>query len=355
MASTRGLVRYRSQQRSPPVHGNLTGSHTGLQDLADAAAFAVFAEKLSPLPHAGWGDRQPQFRRGATPPARPPPTPPKPSARNHIACRTRTIEKEIADRLSHRSYREPKAGDQNADCLRHMLGILAIVQPHRLFLGSSVGTFVACGGITMAVTDPVGTSVALTHFAGRAGDHNDRAMVGSRFVSASLAARFAVEPAVIGSPRRALSVGWEEELASALPELREMSRRYQRLFDEGVVPVTALSRCAVALVTLPVVAAHRPDAVVVVRCARRPEHTGDHDNRVPRWFGVQWPDGLVGFRPGCWPARPQRCPGRRARRRRRRGTAHRRQSGVVGQGRPQPIGGVASGGGGPSGLCAHRL
>ena len=115
----------------------------------------------------------------------------------------------------------------------------------------------------MAVTDPVGTSVALTHFAGRAGDHNDRAMVGSRFVSASLAARFAVEPAVIGSPRPALSVGWEEELAFALPELREMSRRYQRLFDEGVVPVTALSRCAVALVTLPVVAAHRPDAVVV--------------------------------------------------------------------------------------------
>ena len=88
-------------------------------------------------------------------------------------------------------------------------------------------------------------------------------MVGSRFVSASLAARFAVEPAVIGSPRPALSVGWEEELASALPELREMSRRYRRLFDEGVVPVTALSRCAVALVTLPVVAAHRPDAVVV--------------------------------------------------------------------------------------------
>ena len=115
----------------------------------------------------------------------------------------------------------------------------------------------------MAVTDPVGTSVALTHFAGRAGDHNDRAMVGSRFVSASLAARFTVEPAVIGSPRPALSAGWEEELASALPELRETSRRYQRLFDEGVVPVTALSRCAVALVTLPVVAAHRPDAVVV--------------------------------------------------------------------------------------------
>ena len=49
--------------------------------------------KLSPLPHAGWGDRQPQFRRGATPPARAAAPPPKPSARNHIACRTRTIER----------------------------------------------------------------------------------------------------------------------------------------------------------------------------------------------------------------------------------------------------------------------
>jgi arginase len=117
--------------------------------------------------------------------------------------------------------------------------------------------------MTMSVTEPVGTLVALTLFAGRAGDHNDRAMVGSRFVAADLAARFAVEPVVVGAPRPALSVGWEEELASALPGLREMYRRYEQMFDEGRVPVTALSRCAVALSTLPVVAARRPDAAVV--------------------------------------------------------------------------------------------
>jgi len=41
---------------------------------------------------------------------------------------------------------------------------------------------------------------ALTHFAGRAGDHNDRAMVGSRFVAQGFARQFGREPVVIGSP-----------------------------------------------------------------------------------------------------------------------------------------------------------
>ncbi|KAA5838141.1 arginase family protein [Saccharopolyspora hirsuta] len=114
----------------------------------------------------------------------------------------------------------------------------------------------------MTATHRAGT-VALTHFAGCAGDHNDRGMVGSQLVAASLAARFGGQPVVIGEPRPALSVGWEEELAAALPELQAMSRRYEQLLADGGVPVTALSRCAVALATLPRIAAHRPDAVVV--------------------------------------------------------------------------------------------
>ncbi|TDD36236.1 arginase family protein [Saccharopolyspora elongata] len=116
----------------------------------------------------------------------------------------------------------------------------------------------------MTVTDrALGAAPALTHFAGRAGDHNDRAMVGSRLVAASFAARFGAEPVVIGQPQPALSVGWKEELAAALPALQEMSQRYEQLLGDGGVPVTALSRCAVALATLPRIAAHRPDAVVV--------------------------------------------------------------------------------------------
>ncbi|PVG82440.1 arginase [Nocardioides gansuensis] len=42
-----------------------------------------------------------------------------------------------------------------------------------------------------------------------------------------------------------------------------MADRLDEVFGQGLLPVTALSRCAVALATLPVVARHRPDAVVV--------------------------------------------------------------------------------------------
>ncbi|HEY5857192.1 MAG TPA: arginase family protein [Aldersonia sp.] len=88
-------------------------------------------------------------------------------------------------------------------------------------------------------------------------------MTGSRFLAAGLAERLGAEPFPVGTPEAARSVGWSEELALALPGLREMSERYDRVLPAGAVPVTALSRCAVALATLPVVAAHRTDAVVV--------------------------------------------------------------------------------------------
>lgn len=101
------------------------------------------------------------------------------------------------------------------------------------------------------------------HFAGRAGDHNDLAMVGSRELAAALATRLETQPTVIGSPETALSAGWAEELAASMPTLRAMADRLDQVLAAGMTPVSASSRCAVALATLPVVAAHRPDAVVV--------------------------------------------------------------------------------------------
>lgn len=105
--------------------------------------------------------------------------------------------------------------------------------------------------------------IALTHFAGRAGDHNDRAMAGSHFVAQRFAQQLEVDPVVVGSPEPPLSAGWQHELSAAMPTLETMSQRYQQIFDDGLTPVTALSRCAVALSTVPVVAARRPDALVV--------------------------------------------------------------------------------------------
>ena len=105
--------------------------------------------------------------------------------------------------------------------------------------------------------------VVVTHVAGRIGDHNDRAMAASPRLAAALARRYDVEPVVIGSPRPALSVGWQVELDAARDELEALAAHYEALWAGSAVPVTALSRCAGALATLPVVAANRPDALVV--------------------------------------------------------------------------------------------
>jgi arginase len=115
------------------------------------------------------------------------------------------------------------------------------------------------GKLTLQTT----RQAVVTHFAARAGDHNDRAMQGSRILANELARRLDVMPVVVGSPEPALSVNWDAELSAARPALREMAWHYDKVFRDGHWPVTALSRCAVALATLPVVARHRPDAVVV--------------------------------------------------------------------------------------------
>ncbi|MBA8823606.1 arginase family enzyme [Saccharopolyspora lacisalsi] len=103
----------------------------------------------------------------------------------------------------------------------------------------------------------------LTVFRGRAGDHNDRAMRGSDLVGAELARQLDLTATHVGVPEPALNADWETELAAALPTLRAMSAAYERAFDEGATPVAALTRCTVALATLPVVARYRPDACVV--------------------------------------------------------------------------------------------
>ena len=105
--------------------------------------------------------------------------------------------------------------------------------------------------------------VAVVCFAGRAGDHNDRAMQAAPVLAAALAGRLGVAPVVVGRPEPALSTGWQRELEAARPGLEAMARCYDDLLGAGRVPVAALNRCAVGLATLPVVARRRPDAVVV--------------------------------------------------------------------------------------------
>lgn len=104
---------------------------------------------------------------------------------------------------------------------------------------------------------------ALLVFRGRAGDRNELAMRGSVLLGDELSRRLGLDPVRVGESEPVLDSGWDAELAAALPALQDMADVYERVLGAGLVPVAVLTRCAVALATLPVVARHRPDACVV--------------------------------------------------------------------------------------------
>lgn len=103
----------------------------------------------------------------------------------------------------------------------------------------------------------------LTVFQGRAGDHNDLAIPGAAAVAMAISVRLGLSVEIVGSPEPALSTDWQAELDAAMPVLRSMSQHYASIFASGKRPLTMLTRCAVALATLPIVAKIRPDACIV--------------------------------------------------------------------------------------------
>ena len=107
--------------------------------------------------------------------------------------------------------------------------------------------------------------VALSIFQAGAGDRNSRAMRGARLLGDALAARLGATPYVIGQAAEPLDASWQQELAAAQPHLRRLAQSLDSALAAKPVrrPVSTLSRCAVALATLPMVARHRPDACVV--------------------------------------------------------------------------------------------
>jgi arginase len=104
---------------------------------------------------------------------------------------------------------------------------------------------------------------ALTIFQGRVGDHNDRGFSGAAAVGAEWQRRLGRSAVTVGTPEPPLNTGWREELAAAHSTLQELSQRLEAVYAAGQVPVTALTRCAGALATVPVMARYHPEALVV--------------------------------------------------------------------------------------------
>ena len=104
---------------------------------------------------------------------------------------------------------------------------------------------------------------SVTVYRGLAGDHNELAMSGSVIVGGELGRRAGVVPDVVGQPRPVLNTAWAEELDAARDDLAAMAAHVDALLTAGSKPLLAITRCAVGLATVPVVARHRPDACVV--------------------------------------------------------------------------------------------
>jgi arginase len=107
------------------------------------------------------------------------------------------------------------------------------------------------------------SKVALTAFQARAGDHNNLAIPGARSIGSALSKRLSLPCNFIGIPEPALDSDWKTELTLALPTMRAMAKCYEKLFEQGDRPVSATSRCAVSLATLPVVVKYFPDVCVL--------------------------------------------------------------------------------------------
>lgn len=106
-------------------------------------------------------------------------------------------------------------------------------------------------------------AIELTVFQGRVGDHNDLAIPAALAIAVAYATDLGLEAHIVGVPEPALSQDWQVELPLAMPALQAMAERLDQVMMRGARPLGAISRCAVAMATLPVIAKHRPDAAVV--------------------------------------------------------------------------------------------
>lgn len=105
--------------------------------------------------------------------------------------------------------------------------------------------------------------LSLVVFVGPTGDHNDRGMAGASIMGDELGRRLNLAAAVIGTPQTATSDAWQVALPAALPGLRDLQREHRRIVEDGDIPIAALPRCAASLATLPTIAEHHPEAIVV--------------------------------------------------------------------------------------------
>ncbi|QNU45455.1 arginase family protein [Mixta calida] len=88
-------------------------------------------------------------------------------------------------------------------------------------------------------------------------------MPGAKSIGDILAQRSGTTPVAVGSPQPALNLGWRQELDAAMTDLKALQERFSAVFSAGAISVSAISRCAASLATLPALARFYPDVCLV--------------------------------------------------------------------------------------------
>ena len=98
---------------------------------------------------------------------------------------------------------------------------------------------------------------------GRVADRTDGALVGARRVADALSGLLGQEPVVVGSPEPSRVDDWSVALPEAAETLAGLRRAVQEAIGGDTTPLLVTNTCAASLGTLPSVAEHHPDAVVL--------------------------------------------------------------------------------------------
>lgn len=100
-------------------------------------------------------------------------------------------------------------------------------------------------------------------FAGAVADRNPRGLTGGAVVAQALAQHTGQGVETLDGSGFTGKATWPEALEVATDNFRILQATYEDLLCAGDRPILAMSRCAVGLASVPVVARHRPDACLV--------------------------------------------------------------------------------------------
>lgn len=98
---------------------------------------------------------------------------------------------------------------------------------------------------------------------GRLGDRSARTIEGAGQTARALEDRYGLTARYVGVSKPPVDDDWRLSLAEAEPTLRELAAALEDSFQRAPLTVLAANTCSASLATLPVVARHFPDVVVL--------------------------------------------------------------------------------------------